>query len=633
MTEKNGTFLKFISFAKLEDKKDDEECTIWGIATKQTPDLDDEVCSYDTAKPVYIAWSEKAAKRTKAAGQQLSLGNLRIQHSIEIAGKVTKLHFDDENKAIWLGGEPLNDEIHQQLKDGYFTGYSQGGSYAFRECMKCDTPLPLQQGNNFCPKCGKNVTVLYGLRSLSEVSIVDSPCSHIGFEHIKADGSRELVKFKKKESAMAKETKTKRVAGEDLKSEAFAYVGDPEKTETWKLPIKFSDEDKTKSHIRNALARFEQTKGIPADEKDKVKAKIEAAAKEHGIDVAEEQKKAAKITETAMAAVKARIDAKAEKRGLKKGLYEVARFAQMLECIGDLYISALWERDIEEDDSEVPEQLLEDLDGLIETFLAMAEEEAKELAARTVGKSQGEKTMTPEELAVIEKAAKVEKVKHLAKMAHHHEKMEKAETAKAEHHEAHAEMHKAMHEKMKGMEKADVGSGAHASHINEIIANDQEFHKAAGAHHEKMAKECTKCAKAHGAMAETMHGMADADDKEEHEKAVKALKAAEPALDAAELATAALADKNKVVKTHTIDSDVAAEAEKQRQSPEYKAGVSAVAKAMLDNELDALRAKTIIPDGVKLAAGVGEGTRAVPRTEEAFKLAEAKSGSAAFSTL
>jgi HK97 family phage prohead protease len=84
------------------------------------------------------------------------------------------------------------------------------------------------------------------------------------------------------------DAKTKKVAGVDLTSDCFAYVGDPDKTSTWKLPIKFpGDDEKTKSHIRNALARFEQTEGIPADEKPKVLAKIKAAAKANGIDVDE----------------------------------------------------------------------------------------------------------------------------------------------------------------------------------------------------------------------------------------------------------------------------------------------------------------------------------------------------------
>jgi len=79
--------------------------------------------------------------------------------------------------------------------------------------------------------------------------------------------------------------KTKRVDGVDLPASCFAYVGDPDKTETWKLPIKFpGDEEKTAAHIRNALARFSQTQGIPDDEKPAVLAKIKRAAKAAGID-------------------------------------------------------------------------------------------------------------------------------------------------------------------------------------------------------------------------------------------------------------------------------------------------------------------------------------------------------------
>lgn len=76
--------------------------------------------------------------------------------------------------------------------------------------------------------------------------------------------------------------KTKSVDGEEHPASDFAYVGDPNDTSTWKLPIFDAD------HVRNALARFSHTEGIPADEKDKVYAKIVAAAKKFGIHVSEE---------------------------------------------------------------------------------------------------------------------------------------------------------------------------------------------------------------------------------------------------------------------------------------------------------------------------------------------------------
>ena len=44
--------------------------------------------------------------------------------------------------------------------------------------------------------------------------------------------------------------KTKTVDGQQLSASDHAYVGDPNDTSTWKLPIK------DKSHVQNALSRF-----------------------------------------------------------------------------------------------------------------------------------------------------------------------------------------------------------------------------------------------------------------------------------------------------------------------------------------------------------------------------------------
>lgn len=83
--------------------------------------------------------------------------------------------------------------------------------------------------------------------------------------------------------------KTKRVAGEDLSASAFLIVGDAEDTSTWKLPVKFSTDAKTKSHIRNALARIDQVQGVSADDLAKAKKKLLSLAKEHGIDAAKSE--------------------------------------------------------------------------------------------------------------------------------------------------------------------------------------------------------------------------------------------------------------------------------------------------------------------------------------------------------
>ena len=79
-------------------------------------------------------------------------------------------------------------------------------------------------------------------------------------------------------------SKTKRVDGEDLEKEAFAYRPSDELSD-WKLPIKFSTDEKTKSHIRNAIARWSSTDMPDADEKSKARSRIKAAARKYNIDV------------------------------------------------------------------------------------------------------------------------------------------------------------------------------------------------------------------------------------------------------------------------------------------------------------------------------------------------------------
>jgi hypothetical protein len=192
-----GDFAKFCRFTKVQET-DDGDILVWGIATLEQPDLDGEICDYDAAKGAYQAWSLAAAQRTSAAGQQVSLGPIRYQHSPEPAGKAVKVTYNDDAKEIWLGSVPISDSIRRELQQGFLTGYSQGGTYAWRKCADCGKSLTLQQANNYCPACKKSVPVLFGLKRLSEVSYVDSPCTGKGFDYVKADGSSRFVSFTKR---------------------------------------------------------------------------------------------------------------------------------------------------------------------------------------------------------------------------------------------------------------------------------------------------------------------------------------------------------------------------------------------------------------------------------------------------
>lgn len=489
---------KFIPLTKV----DESTHSVYGVVTAETPDKENEICDYEAAKKAYQTWSGELAKSTEAAGQEINYGNIRLQHSITMGGKVMEpVVFDDDTKSILLKSTPIDEDVWEKLKKGFFTGYSQGGDYAWRQCNECGTSIA--QGSR-CSSCKKSVAVRYA-PIIAEVSYVDNPChGDAHFELVKVDGTKEFRKFAAKGNPMDKQTetatggilvlsdddiarisksaadrvvealnkadaKTKRVAGEDLPASAFAYVGDPEKTATWKLPIKFSDEEKTKRHIRNALARFEQTKGIPADEKAKVKAKIDAAAKKHGIDVSDEAEKAEKVMRACEEIIKSvaqrknisleKLTADANALGLKKGMYELSCFAQILCDLYYLHNSSAFETEMEGDGSDMPEGLHDLLEQAAEKFLEMAEEEVNELTAASAEfhKTQGGTTVNKDDNN-LSKAASAKA--HIAKM----------KKAVSDHSGKMCEMHKAHQEEMDGhfaklhkilgVEEADADGGS-----------------------------------------------------------------------------------------------------------------------------------------------------------------------------
>lgn len=450
-------------------KADESTHTVYGLVTASTPDKEGEICNYKAAKKAYQAWSGEAENATSKSGQDVSLGNVRVQHTDQVGGKVTKLEFDDEKEEIYVASTPIDDTMWDAIAGGYYTGYSQGGDYSFRICQECGDTVPKSKGN-YCGSCKKVVPIEYG-PVIAEVSYVDNPChGSAHFDLVKADGTHRMVKFRKQRStnmeqeeqespelskatlgvigdivksavtaALAKEAKTKRVAGEDLGSDCFAYVGDKDDTSTWKLPIKFSTDAKTKSHVRNALARFEQTKGIPEGEKAKVKSKIEAAAKKHGIEVSDEAKKSANFK----GLVKNFIEQAVGERlpdNLRKDMYTVARFAGLINEVAYVLWSTQYEAEIEQDNSELPGELQEDLENLVETFLSMAQEESNELTAATaerIGKVMKGVTATGLDKAYNKAAGIINKMKKA--VSDHHEATTAANDTHAEKMKGHCE--------------------------------------------------------------------------------------------------------------------------------------------------------------------------------------------------
>jgi hypothetical protein len=75
----------------------------------------------------------------------------------------------------------------------------------------------------------------------------------------------------------AESAKTKSVGGKEYAASDFAYVGDPDDISTWSLPVPDA------AHLRDALARFNQTE-LPDAAKKKVARKLVAKAKKMGVD-------------------------------------------------------------------------------------------------------------------------------------------------------------------------------------------------------------------------------------------------------------------------------------------------------------------------------------------------------------
>jgi len=524
-------FLKYFPLIKA----DEATHTVYGIATAESPDKAGEICDYEATVPLYQDWSNEAMSSTMAAGQEVSLGNIRLQHTLEIAGKVTKLDFDAEKKHILIETKPVSDYIWELVSKGYVRGFSQGGRYLWRKCNDCGTAIPLDDGN-VCSKCDKPVYVRYAARP-SEVSYVDNPALKVAtFSFVKSDGGIELRKFSegglmdvegvkslasKLDSVAsdvqalkkAAEGKTKRIAGEDLSSSAFAYVGDKEKTETWKFPLHFSTPEKSKRHVQNALARWSQAKDIPADKKAGVRSKIVAAAKKYGIQVEEEEK----ADKAEIAQIEKMLGKHLTDQGLTKSMGSIADLTSIIQQTRWVMMDARWEAEYEPDDRDeaVAVELEACILHLVEILKEVVDEETSELTAR---KAEEGVSMANDNLQ--KKAAGLGG--HFRKAAKAYGEMADCQTMKADAHKAYMEamdgcnkgdnpdLEKAykafMKSQRKGSEDMAKSYKAMADHCNKMADEVEEAAKSEDSDELKKAEELRKAEEAKAAQAK-----ADAD--------------------------------------------------------------------------------------------------------------------------
>lgn len=323
-------------------KVDASKHEVTGVLAEEAPDKVGEIFDYETSKPLFAAWNEEFSKVTNGA----SVGNLREMHQQKAAGKFTAMNYDDAGKRIEVTAKVVDPLAWAKCLDGVYTGFSIGG-----KVVKMWEDGDLQR---------------YTAKPI-EGSLVDNPCMYgATFTSVKADGSSEVRKFVGAAKATSKQD-YKTVGGKKLKAGDFAYVGDKGDISTWKLPI---DEP---GRIRAAMARFNQTDGIPASEKKAVAKKIAAAAKKAGIDASEFEEKYAKVA---------------------KNLADVADVAMILQHLNCIRQWATGEAAAEGDGSEVPAKLKDLVEQLGQVLQEMAAEESAELTESDPDEGEEEITMS-----------------------------------------------------------------------------------------------------------------------------------------------------------------------------------------------------------------------------------------------
>lgn len=157
-------------------KVDEEKRLVYGRITQEVLDKSGEVMDYESSKPNFQKWSNEIHE----ASNGLSKGNVRVMHGLSVAGKLTEIDFDDEDRAIDVCAKIVDDAEWNKVTEGCYTGFSVGGSY----------------GKRWTDKLGEDKVKKFTAVP-NEVSLVDNPCvPSATFSLVKADGAEEAVAFK-----------------------------------------------------------------------------------------------------------------------------------------------------------------------------------------------------------------------------------------------------------------------------------------------------------------------------------------------------------------------------------------------------------------------------------------------------
>lgn len=438
-------------------KVDEANRIVYGVMTAEVVDKSGEIFDYATGKAAIQAWSDEQAEISGGK----SKGNVREMHGKIAAGKLTDIAFNDASQLVECAAYVSDEGSWTKVLDGTLTGFSIGGGYANRWAD------PDQPGvKRYTPK-------------ITEVSLVDNPCVGIAtFEVVKADGSVEMRKFNSSaQEAQPTMTKATESAAVPAPSQVWqATDGTTHATKREALAknaelltasltkgvdaalaaaegaLNKGDEPAAEETVAGGAAAGEPAADAVADADAALASEVSQATTADDAGAAAPSSEAApEAPATEAAAAPAAEPATTEKAAttgaLKKGLYEVSRFADLLQSLVWFQSCVETEALFEKDGSPLPAELKTHLIALADFLRKLVAEETAELFPSTddevievvdkgastgaLAKFVGEHAELSKAAGATEFVAKLEKAMnktaaaHLAAMSDHHGTMKK----------------------------------------------------------------------------------------------------------------------------------------------------------------------------------------------------------------
>lgn len=430
--------MKDITFTLPISKVDEEQRMVYGIATTEQLDKQNEIVDYEASKRAFSSW----------------VGNIREMHKPDSAvGKAIDIQYDDDKKQVMIGAyiskSPDGESAWTKIKENILTGFSIGGKVfkTTEETVKSDS--------------GDIAAKRIADYELSETSLVDNPANpEAQFIMVKsADGhldqveqmvakpkvsepywlksfnfsidqNNQLLKKTDNEGDMekkdysTKERKQMAESGEALPDGSFPIKNKKDLKNAIQSIGRAKDEAKAKAHIKARAKDLGATDMIPdtwkADKPEMKKADepaAEPAGEKEEEDVASqeepdnvegdesEDKPEAEGTapqddsseddtpsdapsdtpsdDASDSPDEAKV-AKPEmaKAEVKKGLYEVGSLADAIAMIACIKDWCMMEAEVEQDGSDIPARLTEAIDNLGGILADMAKEEATEASGK-----------------------------------------------------------------------------------------------------------------------------------------------------------------------------------------------------------------------------------------------------------